>query len=50
VNSHHQKLKYLINEQCRGVATKYLRNYLGWHRAITRPDFEGKALLTRALA
>jgi transposase-like protein len=43
-------LQYLINEQCRGVATKYLRTYLGWHRAMIRSGFEGKALLVRALA
>ncbi len=49
VNSHHEGLKYLINEQCRGVATRYLRNYLGWHRAMIRPGFEGTALLARAL-
>jgi transposase-like protein len=50
VNSHHQKLKHLINEQCRGVATIYLGNYLGWHRAMIGSGFEGKALLAWALA
>jgi transposase-like protein len=49
VNSHHQNLKYLVNERCRGVATRYLSNYLGWHRAIIRPGFEGKTLLAQAL-
>ena len=49
VNKHHEKLKYLINERCRGVATEYLGNYLGWHRAMTRSGFEGKALLIQSL-
>jgi hypothetical protein len=31
VNAHHGQIKVLINGQCRGVATKYLGNYLGWH-------------------
>ena len=50
VKSHHQRQKYLINEQCRGVATKYLDHYLGWHRAMSRSDFAGKTLLLQALA
>jgi transposase-like protein len=50
VNNHQQRLTHLINERCRGVATKYLRRYLGWNRAMIRPGFEGKALLARALA
>ncbi len=50
VNAHHGKLKGLINGRCRGVATKYLVNYLGWHRAICRNGFNGTALLDRALA
>ncbi len=50
VNAHHGRLKVLINGRCRGVATKYLGNYLGWSRAMLRPDFDGKALLDRALA
>jgi hypothetical protein len=49
VNAHHGKMKVLINDRCRGVATKYLSNYLGWHRARCRVGFEGKALLGRAL-
>jgi hypothetical protein len=49
VNSHHQRLKYLVNGRCRGVATKYLAHYLGWHRAMSRPGFQGKMLLDRAL-
>jgi transposase-like protein len=49
VNNHHQGLKHLINECCFGVATKYLGNYLGWHRATVRPAFEGRILLARAL-
>jgi transposase-like protein len=50
VNAHHGRLKVLINGRCRGVATKYLGNYLGWHRAMLRHGFEGKNLLDRALA
>ena len=50
VNSHHGKMKVLINDRCRGVATKYLEHYLGWHRAMVRKGFAGLALLDRALA
>ena len=49
LNNHHQRLKYLIKERCRGVATKYLGHYLGWHRVMVRPGFQGKTLLDRAL-
>ena len=42
VNAHHGRLKILINGRCHGVATKYLGNYLGWHRAMLRPGFVGK--------
>ncbi|WP_157034019.1 hypothetical protein [Belnapia moabensis] len=40
----------LVNGRCRGVTTRYLGNYLGWHRAMLRTGFTGKALLDRALA
>ena len=50
VNAHHGQIKGLVNGQCRGVATRYLGNYLGWHRAMLRQGFTGKALLDRALA
>jgi transposase-like protein len=50
VNTHHQRLKHLINERCRGVATKYLGRYLGWHRAMIRSGFDGRVLLAQALA
>jgi transposase-like protein len=50
VNAHHGQIKGLVNGRCRGVATRYLGNYLGWHRAMLRPGFTGKALLDRALA
>jgi transposase-like protein len=50
VNSHHGKLKVLVNDRCRGVATKYLANYLGWHRAMIKKDFVGTMLLDWALA
>ena len=50
VNAHHGQIKGLVNGRCRGVATRYLGNYLGWHRAMLREGFTGKALLDRALA
>ena len=50
VNAHHGQLKVLINRRCRGVATRYLANYVGWHRAMMRAGFIGKGLLDRALA
>jgi transposase-like protein len=50
VNAHHGQIKGLVNGRCRGVATRYLGNYLGWHRAMLRTGFTGKALLDRALA
>ena len=50
VNAHHGRIKTLINGRCRGVATRYLLAYLGWHRAMLRDGFTGKALLDRALA
>jgi hypothetical protein len=49
VNAHHGQIKVLIKGRCRGVSTRYLGNYLGWHRAMLRDKFEGKALLDRAL-
>jgi hypothetical protein len=50
VNAHHGQIKGLVNGRCRGVATRYLGNYLGWHRAMLCQGFTGKALLDRALA
>ena len=50
VHGHHQRLRSFVDGQCRGVATRYLANYLGWHRAMCRKGFAGKALLDRALA
>ena len=50
VNAHHGQLKVLINGRCRGVATRYLGNYLGWHRAMMRIGFTGKGLLDQAFA
>jgi hypothetical protein len=50
VSGYHQRLKYLVNELCRGVATYYLGNYLGWHRAMSRTGFDGADLLSLALA
>jgi transposase-like protein len=49
VNAHHGRLKMFINGRCRGVATKYLGNYLGWNRAMRRDGFQGRMLLDRAL-
>lgn len=49
VNSHHECLKQLIDNQCCGVATKYLANYLGWHRAMIKSGFNGRTLLEIAL-
>ena len=49
VNEHHDQLKALVNGRCCGVATKYLRNYLGWHRCMCHSGFVGTTLLTRAL-
>jgi len=49
VNAHHGQIKVLVNERCRGVATRYLGNYLGWHRAMLHAGFAGKALLVEAL-
>ena len=50
VNAHHGQIKTLVNGRCRGVATKYLGSYLGWHRAMLRDGFTGSALLDCALA
>lgn len=49
VNAHHERLKTFINRHCRGVSTRYLDNYLGWHRAMMRKGFAGNELLNRAL-
>lgn len=49
VNAHHGQIKVLVNGRCRGVSTRYLGNYLGWHRAMVKGS-AGKALLERALA
>ena len=50
VNAHHGQIKALVNGRCRGVATRYLGNYLGWHRAMLREGFTGRTLLDSALA
>lgn len=49
VNAHHGRIKGLVNGWCRGVATRYLPSYLGWHRAMLREGFTGRMLLVRAL-
>ncbi len=48
VNAHHGQIKVLVNGRCRGVSTRYLGNYLGWHRAMVKGT-AGKALLDCAL-
>src|SRR5664279_2394105 len=50
VNAHHEQIKTLINRRCRGVSSRYLESYLGWHRAMMRRGFDGLVLLNRALA
>jgi hypothetical protein len=50
VNAHHGRIKVLVNLRCRGVATRYLPSYLGWHRAMLREGFTGRTLLDSALA
>lgn len=49
VNAHHGQLKVLINGRCRGVATKYLGSYVGWHRVMRRNGFSGASLIDAAL-
>jgi transposase-like protein len=51
VNAYHESLKTWINRDLRGVATKYLSNYLAWHRlsfweksTVSAPDWVGCAL------
>lgn len=51
VNSYHSTLKRWINGNMRGVATKYLPNYLAWQRirswfkdAVTPQDFIAEAM------
>ena len=51
VNAYDSRLKTWM-KPFKGVATKYLANYLGWHRAIDKPSHGTKvpaALLTSAL-
>lgn len=49
VNAHHGQIKLLVNGRCRGVATRYLPHYLGWHRAMLK-HAAGTSLLHRALS
>jgi len=49
VNGHHDLLRDLVDRRCRGVATKYLGNYLGWHKCMCQAGFVGTSLLSRAL-
>jgi len=50
VNAHHARLKFFINDQLRGVATRYLPKYLAWARAMRRPGFAPPVLLEQAVA
>ena len=55
VNSHHKKLKKWINLHFNGVSTKFMDNYLYWHRFLelhkTLDKVElKKTLLTNVLA
>ena len=34
VNNYHEQIKTWIQRKLRGVATKYLPNYLAWHRML----------------
>lgn len=40
VNAYHSRLKFWIHK-FRGVATRYLANYLGWFRALDRVQADG---------
>ena len=40
VNAYHSRLKFWIHK-FRGVATRYLANYLGWFRALDRAQADG---------
>lgn len=50
VNARHAGIKSFINHQARGVSTENLPTYLGWSRALARPDFTPQSLLHDALA
>ena len=50
VQANQRRLRELVDGRCLGVATKYLKNYLGWHRAMSRAGFGGIDLLDHALA
>jgi hypothetical protein len=50
VNARHAGMKSFVNHQARGVSTDNLPTYLGWSRALARPDFAPQSLLRDALA
>ena len=50
MRANQQLLRELVDGRCLGVATKYLKNYLGWHRSMGCAGFVGPDLLDRALA
>ncbi len=50
VNSYHSRLKDWINHHFNGVSTKYLENYLSWHRIIDefKEELKPSTILLRA--
>lgn len=55
VNSHHRRLKEWIDLHFNGVSTKYMDNYLFWHRFLETnksldKDELNKTLLTHVIA
>jgi hypothetical protein len=49
VNSYHQRLKTWINRDLRGVATKYMPNYLAWMRVAEWYDLKPEYLVISGL-
>jgi transposase-like protein len=49
VNAQHARMKGFVNHQARGASTGNLPTYLGWLRALRRPDFNPTSLLRDAL-
>lgn len=49
VNGHHQHLDTFINRKARGVSTKYLPAYLGWHRFTALSSRAPEELIAIAL-
>ena len=49
VNSHHEKMKTLINRQLRGVSTKFLPEYLTMLRLVRKPPSSSASLIETAM-